>query len=206
MKVSSFNQLAGYAAILAGIAGLVYSYAFIVLVVGGKAPGLGILLSSLCLLAGGLLSSAALTAVFNQACESSPAEAIWGLLLTLFAAFGSAIHGGYDLANAIQPPASTPGLADLPNAVDPRGLLTFGVAGLGLLVLAGLIRRSEILPQSLGILGQILALLLVLIYLGRLIILSPTNPLVAVPAILTGFVLNPVWYVWLGIALLRAKR
>jgi hypothetical protein len=49
------------------------------------------------------------------------------------AALGAAIHGGYDLANLINLPASAAALPDLPSQVDPRGLLTFGVMGLGLL-------------------------------------------------------------------------
>ena len=204
MKSASFERFAGFAAILTGIVGILYSFSFVVLVVGGKAPELGVLLSSLFLMLGGLLSSAALVAVFNRVCETDPAPAIWGMLLALIGALGSVIHGGYDLANAIHPPASNvPGLADLPSQMDPRGLLTFGIAGIGLFVLAGLIRRSDHFPKSLGTLGYGLAVLLVVIYLGRLIILSPTNPVVAVLILVTGFIVNPAWYIWLGTALLR---
>jgi hypothetical protein len=206
MKSTTFERFAGYSAILAGLVGLLYSFAFIVLLVGGKAPELGALLSAVFLMLGGLFSSAALVAVFNRICEISPAATIWGVLLSLFGALGAVVHGGYDLANLIQPPAAAAaGLAGLPSQVDPRGLLTFGIAGVGLLVLAGLIRRSQHLPGSLGTLGIVLAALLIVIYLGRLIILSPTNPLVALPAVVTGFIVNPVWYVWLGISLLRFK-
>jgi hypothetical protein len=188
------------------LVGFLYSFSFIVFVVGGKAPELGVFLSAIFLMLGGLFSGAALVAVFNRVCEVSPSAAIWGVMLSFVSALGAVIHGGYDLANAIQPPASAvPGLADLPSPIDPRGLLTFGIAGIGLLVLAVLIRRSEYLPRSLGTLGIILAVLLVIIYLGRLIILSPTNPLVAYPAILTGFVINPIWYIWLGVSLLRFR-
>jgi hypothetical protein len=45
--------------------------------------------------------------------------------------------------------------------------------------------------------------LLVVVYLGRLIILTPTNPLVAVPAALTGLVLSPLFYIRLGLELGR---
>ncbi|MDP9243568.1 MAG: hypothetical protein M3O77_00615 [Chloroflexota bacterium] len=56
--------------------------------------------------------------------------AFWALALGLAGALGAALHGGYDLANAINPPASDP-IANLPSPIDPRGLLTFGVSGLG---------------------------------------------------------------------------
>jgi len=34
--------------------------------------------------------------------------------------------------------------------------------------------------------------------LGRLIILDPNNPLVLGPAAISGLVVGPVWYAWLG--------
>jgi hypothetical protein len=45
--------------------------------------------------------------------------------------------------------------------------------------------------------------LLIVVYLGRLLILTPTNLLVAVPAAATGIVLSPIFYIWLGIELRR---
>lgn len=206
MKSESFEHFAGISAIAAGIVGIVYSFSFVVLIVGGKAPALGLLLSSLFLMLGGLLSSVAIVAVFNRVSEAEPALGIWGLMLALIGQLGAVIHGGYDLANAIHSPASNvPSLSDLPSQIDPRGLLTFGLAGLGLLVLALLIQRSDDLPMGLGTLGYLLAGLLVVIYLGRLIILSPTNPVVAVLILVTGFIVNPAWYIWLGTALLRRQ-
>jgi len=55
-------------------------------------------------------------------------------------------------------------------------------------------------------LGYALAILLVVIYLGRLIILSPTNPVVAVLIVVTGFIVNPAWYIGLGVALVRERE
>ena len=40
------------------------------------------------------------------------------------------------------------------------------------------------------------------VYLGRLIILSPTNPVVLLFAGAAGFILAPAWYLWLGARLL----
>ena len=94
----------------------------------------------------------------------------------------------------------------LPNAIDPRDLLTFGVAGLGLFFIAWLVGLSRLFPQALSYLGYILAVLLVILYLGRLIILDPTNLLIVVPVLLSGFVVNPIWYIWLGIVLFRGRR
>jgi hypothetical protein len=68
-------------------------------------------------------------------------------------------------------------------------------------VLALLTRGGATLPSRLATLGAAVGVLLVLVYLGRLIVLTPTNPLVAIPAALTGVVLSPAFYIWLGLEL-----
>jgi len=87
--------------------------------------------------------------------------------------------------------------------VDPRGLGTFGLSGISVLAVSFLILRDASLPRGLGYLGYVSGVLLVLIYLGRLIILSASNPLVLGPAAIEGFIVNPAWYIWLGFALRR---
>jgi hypothetical protein len=47
--------------------------------------------------------------------------------------------------------------------------------------------------------GYVAALLLLILYLGRLIVLDATSPVVMVPAVLSGFAANPTWYIWLGL-------
>jgi hypothetical protein len=193
-RSTSFERFAGICAILAGACGFLYAIAFIVLQ--------SVLLSGLFLLLGGLLTSIALLAVYERLRETDASFALMALVLGLAGALGSAVHGGYDLANAINPPPSLP---DLPNPVDPRGLLTFGVAGIALFVVAWLIERGGRFPRGLGYLAYVSAVLLLALYLGRLIILDPTNPVILVPALLNGFLANPIFYLWLGLALLRAR-
>jgi hypothetical protein len=151
---------------------------------------------------GGLLTTVALLAVYERLRETNASFALLALVLGLAGSLGSAVHGGYDLANAVNPPASLP---DLPNPVDPRGLLTFGVAGAAMFVVAWLIGRGGQFPKGVGYLGYASAVLLVALYLGRLIVFDPTNPLILVPALLNGFVINPIFYLWLGLALLRGR-
>jgi hypothetical protein len=50
-------------------------------------------------------------------------------------------------------------------------------------------------------LGMALAVLLFALYLGRLIIFDAKNPLVLALAVVTGFVVNPIWWIWLGVDL-----
>jgi hypothetical protein len=193
---TSFEKFAGWGAILAGISGFLYSVSFIVLQ--------NDLLSALFLMLGGLFSTAALTALYQRLRGTESGFAVLGLLLSLSAALGSAIHGGYDLANALHPPASL--ATDLPNPIDPRGLLTFGVASLGLFLFSWLMSQDAGFPNGLAYLGYLSAILMIVLYLGRLIILQATSLAIVIPALLEGFIVNPLWYVWLGLTLTRDQN
>jgi hypothetical protein len=192
----TFNRLAGMAGVAAGLAGLLYSIAFVVL----KEP----LYYSIMLMVGGLATVALMVALYLNLRHVEPGAAQLGLLVGVFAALGSVIHGGYDLSNAINPPAAAN--ADLPSQVDPRGLLTFGLAGLALFAFSWLITRSDRLPRGLGYAGYLLAALLVVIYLARLIVLDPGNLIVLLPAAATGFIVNPLWNIWAGLSLLHESN
>jgi hypothetical protein len=80
------------------------------------------------------------------------------------------------------------------------------VASISIFVLSGLITRSGDFPKALGFLGYAVAVMLLVIYVSRLVILDATNPAIVVPALLTGFLLNPAWYIGIGMALLRRER
>jgi hypothetical protein len=187
-----FERFAGVCATLAGASGFLYAVAFVVLQ--------SALLSGLFLMLTGLFTTAALVAVYERLRETDASFALLALLLGVAGALGSAVHGGYDLANVINPPPSVP---DLPNPVDPRGLLTFGVAGAASFIVSWLIGRGGRFPRGLGYLGYVSAILLLALYLGRLIVLDPTSPVILAPALLNGFLVSPIFYVWLGLALLR---
>jgi hypothetical protein len=161
------------------------------------------LLYSLCLMLGGLLS---LVALLERLGEVDAQVAMLGLMLGAVAALGATIHGGYDLAVVLNSPGDVPaGVAALPSQVDPRGLLTFGVAGLAVLLSGLLMRRHPAFSRGLTALTFVLGALLIVVYLGRLIVLTPTSPLVLLPAALTGFVVNPLWYGLLGLNLRRSE-
>ncbi len=199
---SSHTPWAGVAGIAAGIGGVIYSAAFLGGVVLGLNPELGILVASAALMAGGVLSTIVLVAIYRRLGIGS--WAVIGLALALMGALGAIVHGGYDLANALNPPLSDPlAEAGLPSPVDPRGLLTFGMAGLGLLILAVLARREGALSMPVATIGMVFAILLIVVYLGRLVILTPTNPLVAVPAGLAGVFVGPFFYFAAGLELRR---
>lgn len=188
-----FWSTAAAAAALTGVAGFAYAVAFVLLRSGG--------LAALMLVAGGLLSVIALVALFRIVRDTSPGLAMVGLTFGAIGVLGAAIHGAYDLANVLHPPGAS---TELPSAVDPRGFLTFGLSGLGVLVLSGLALRTPNLPRRWAWLGLLLGVLLLIVYLGRLIVLDATSPLILAPAGATGFIVNPIWYIWLALILRRA--
>ncbi len=208
MKTAVYERFGGLCAIIAGAGGLAYSISFVI--ISRSAPDVSAVLSPLFLMLGGLLASAVMLALYQRLRETEATFALWAALLGVVAALGSTVHGGYDLANAINPPSVGDSLQNqlnnLPSQVDPRGLLTFGVSGIAFLILSWLILRGGQLPKALGYLGYLLGALLILVYLGRLIILSPSNPALLGAAGLTGFLISPLWYIWLGVTLWRGQN
>ena len=202
--IFSFEKWAGIDAVLTGVSAFLYAYSFIFL--SRSDPALGGLLSGLFLLLTGLFSGKVVVELYNKLKGLDEKWAFWAMIFALAGAFGAAIHGGYDLANAINPPSAALSLANFPSQVDPRGLLTFGVASIGLGFFSWLITKSKEFPKNLGLVGMISATLMLVLYLGRLIVLSPSDPIIVYPALANGFVLNPLFYIWLGSVLLKKAR
>ncbi len=208
MNTSTFERFGGLSAFVAGLGGLAYSISFVI--ISKSAPEVSNVLTPLFLLLGGLLTTAVLVGLYSRLRETDATFALWAVLLGVGAALGTAAHGGYDLANAVNPPSLSPdfnnGLSALPSQIDPRGLFTFGVAGLAVFTLSWLITRGVQLPKALGYLGYLSGVLLVIIYIGRLVILDPKNPLLLGSAALEGFLVNPIWFIWLGLVLWRGQK
>jgi hypothetical protein len=196
MRSKSFAALAAWSAFVAGAAGLLYAVSFVILQ--------NVVLSAVFLLLGGLASLVVWTGLYEHFRDAQPPFALLALILSLGAAAGALIHGGYDLSNALHPPAAPN--TDLPNAVDPRGLLTFGVAAIGLFIFAWLASQDKRFPQGLVYLGYASAVLMAILYLGRLIILQATSPIILIPALLEGFLVNPIWLIWLGVVFRRMAK
>lgn len=198
MKSLSYRHTAYPSAWLAGATGFLYSATFVF--APRPAPAFAAALTGSFLLLGGVFSASALLGLYERLVPTAGGYATWALVFGLAAALSATLHGGYDLANAINPPSQT---TDLPSAVDPRGLGTFGLAGVSIVAFAYLMGREASFPLNLSYLGFISGALLIVIYLARLIILNVSNPLVLATLAFEGFVINPVWYVWLGLALRR---
>ena len=199
-----FERVAAYCAMINAMTGFLYALALTA--VSAAAPGAGAFLGAVFLMLGGLLTAPVQVAFYNRLRRVDDPWALLALLFGVAGAIGATMHAGYDLANAVHPPgAGAQALAGLPSQVDPRGLLTFGLGGASLVIIAWLMGQDPLFPKGLGTLGFVLALLLIVLYLGRLIILSPAHPLMLVVTLLSGFLVGPAWYGWLGIVLRGAS-
>jgi hypothetical protein len=180
-----------------------YAIAFVITV--QSAPRGADYASALFLLGGGLVSASVMIAVYQRIKVTDPSFALLGLLLGVVGALGSSIHGGFELALLVKRPVTS--ITNFPaNFVDPRGLLTFGFTALALLVISWLIVRGALLPKGLGYLGFAGGILLIIVYLGRLIVLNPKSPGLLTAAVLSGFLVNPAWFLWLGWLLWRGQE
>jgi ABC-type amino acid transport substrate-binding protein len=188
----TFARFSSLCAYLAAVAGLAYSVTFVATTDDDSRFGEG--LEGAFLLAGGLLAVVVFAALHQLVREREPGFALLGLLLGVGGGFGAAIHGAYQLALAVE------GLAaeDLPNAIDPRGFLTFGVTAAAVALFAAL------LEGRLRLVGFVFAVLLAILWIGRLVGGDADDVALLLPAALAGLVANPLWYVLVGRLLGRA--
>jgi hypothetical protein len=199
MRSLEFERFAGQAARAVAVMGFLYSVVFVLVV--EKGYRWAAILTSILLLVGALLSSAVFVALYGRLHLIDPLISLWVTLLGFAAAIGSAMHGGYDLGILIKTPEAFS--TELPNPTDPRGLATFGLAALTILLFSWLMSRTADFPETLVRIGYGASALLAVTYVGRLIIVNPKNPVIAVAAVAAGFVLTPVWYAWVGSLLLH---
>ena len=189
-------RLGAWTAFASAILALVYAVGFVFLKSGN--------IYSPALFIGGLVNAVTLVAVYERVKVNGSGLVLLGLLLGFAGTLGATIHGAYDVANLFHQPATVTD-ATLPFQVDPRGLLTFGISGLGVLALSWQALRNAALPRNVGQLGVVLGVLLVVIYLGRLIVLDANSLLILVPAGL-GTIVSIAWYFLVGRELLRTAR
>jgi hypothetical protein len=195
MNGTSFNRFAGWASILAGVAGIGYAIAFVLLK--------NAQLSALFLTLAPLLAVAGLVAVFDRVRQVDAGYATVALALGAFGSLAASTHGAFDLSNVLHPPAVLP--SDIPSEMDPRGYATFALTGLAVILLAWLSARTTDLPAWVSPLGIALGVVLVVTWLARLVVLDATSLLVLLPALVAGL-LSPVFFLLLGAWLLGWRR
>jgi len=100
-----------------------------------------------------------------------------------------------------------------PNAANPLGMMTFALTGIWFFIATTLLSRTRGIPRLLVLLGYVavadLALGFVATLLGVTVpiaipgVAAPT-PLATIAAIVAGGVGGPIFWLWLGIVLLRS--
>lgn len=185
----------GYNAILAGLAAFSYAVSFVILRDNT--------LSALFLTLSGAFAIPVFVSLLDPLGQADKTFAQTVVTLGVIGAAGTMIHGGYDLANVINPSGSLN--PNLPSQVDPRGLLTFAITGIAIFKISWLMSKVKVFPDNLSYLGVLSGTLLMIIYLGRLTVLNPANPILKYPILVEGFIVNPLWYLWLGRVLLNKK-
>jgi hypothetical protein len=182
-----YLRFASAAAYLAALAGLGYSIVFVATTDDDSRLGEGV--EGTLLLVGGVLALAVAVGLYEHVRERDPGFALLALLLGAGGGYGAAIHGAYQLALAAH---GTPETTELPNAVDPRGFLTFGVTAVAIGLFAWL------LGGRLRTVGFVFSVLLMILWIGRLAGGSADDVALLLPAALAGLVANPLWYVLVG--------
>jgi hypothetical protein len=197
----SYRRFAGLAALATAAAGIIFTVTFAIAVRGGDRWALWA--SSIALIAGGLLAIPVIVALADQLGTREPQFARIGLVLGLAASLGTALHGAWDTAVLAHPVGHT----DVPSYTDPRGFATFALTALAFLLFGWLILRDTDIPRAVGRLAVLAAVLLLVVYFGRLIVLNPKRPAIKWVAVVSGLVVSPAFYVAYARSLLtRARR
>ncbi len=196
---TSFARTAGWCAVVAGVAALVYSITFALVV--QYSDRWAHWASTLDLALGAAVALPVLVALYLRVRGVDEGFAMVALLVGAVAATGSLLHATFDLGVLANAP---PQKWDYPSPTDPRGFATFLLTGAGIALVSTLLGRAGA-PRPLVRLGWATAVLLAWVWIGRLTALDPKEPWVAPAVVGSGFIGVPVWYVWTGWLLLHDR-
>lgn len=137
-----------------------------------------------------------ITAVHHRIRDAGPSWASFATLVGAIAAVGTIASALYDVARL---QGGETALATI-NPLNPLNLMTFGLTGIWFAVAATLMRRTAGIPLLLWALGYVAFADL---EIGFLASLFGVTPVVTLAAIVAGAVGGPVFWLWLGLVLLR---
>jgi hypothetical protein len=194
-RVAAIDPFARRAAICAYlVAALSIAYAVVYLGVASRNPDdrAANALAYALIAAGALAASVATVAMSDRA---GGANARWLAPFGVGYALLSAAHGVY--AAILAGSGFTAG--DL-SATDPRGLATFGLAGVWMLALGLGARGAAILPRNLALLAIVGGVDLILLFFATV---AGSTPLILLTGGLASVVLGPAFWIWSGRILSR---
>ncbi len=198
----TFRRIAGVCSLLAAIVGVLYTVTFAIYV--KKGYHWAHWASAVAAMIGGLVVVPVLVALHAKLRRNEPQIAAIAFVVGIVGALGATIHGGFDLAVLSHPLASID--ANAPSQIDPRGLLTFAFVGAALGLLGLLALRDRALPRRCAQTGVAAAVMLFVVYFGRLIALDPNANAIRVSALVAGLVVVPAFYLQLARVLLRSSE
>jgi hypothetical protein len=204
--MSSASRFGGISAIVVGALSILYAVFY--LLIKPQAPALGSMGSAIILASSGFFTAAAYVALDARVRAAHPEQARWALILGAGASIATLLHGIYGalLFNAVSSAADPAVRATLmamqqaPSPVNPGGLAAFGVVGVVGAAYSWLILRSGALPRALGYLGLVNAALLLTLFFANV---AGVTALVLLSGGLTSVIVGPIWWVMLGLRLLR---
>jgi hypothetical protein len=192
----AFERFAGNSALIVAALTFLYAIAF---VVGLRSEPLAVDITRACvLMTSGIFTIAVFVGLYFALRPIDEAFSLLALLFGFAGGIGSAIHGAYDAATFLRPPLAD--LPELPNAVDPRGFLTFGILAIAIALYSTLMTHTDRFHPRLVTLGYIATGLLELIFVSSLIGLTSV---LTVASLLAGFLIYPAWFILVGSALRR---
>ncbi len=193
----SFSRFGSVAAIMVGVLSILYAVFFLFL--ARVSDYVGILGSWILLGATAFFALAAYVALYQRLKSHANGYALYTLLLTAMAAFAMLQHGAFEAIEIFRRGAVEMATG-APSQVDPAGLASFGIVGVGALLWAWLIVRTNALPRALGYVGMFNALLLLVLFFSTVV---GSQPLILLSGGLTSVIVGPIWWIWLGRSLSR---
>jgi hypothetical protein len=195
----SFQRFSSWSAIIVGGLSILYAVYFLLV---SKAPDdSGRLNSWLILAASGIFGSAAYVALYQRVRGVSEGYALWGLLLGLAGSAMIVTNGMYqalliyNLQNGQVAKSAFDAALQVGQPADPKGVWTFFIFAIILLVFGRLILNGASLPRNLGYVAYLNAILLVLLFIGNVFGIPL---LIYIPGGLTSVIVTPLWWIWLG--------
>lgn len=191
----SFERFGSVSAILTGVLSIFYAVFF--LFISRANEFVGILGSWIILGGTAFFAAAAYVALYQRLKEREAGFALYTLLFGVMCAFAMLQHGAFEAINLYRSGAVVSALG-APSQVDPAGLASFGVIGVVAFLWGWLIQKTNVLPRTLGYVGMLNAVLLIVLFFATVI---GSQTLILASGGLTSVIVGPLWWIWLGRAL-----
>ena len=170
----NFQRFGSTSAILTGLLSLAYAVFFLFLSRASEYIGL---LGSWVIWGDRIFAAAAYVALYQRFKEREAGFALYALLLSTMSAFAMLQHGAFEAIDIFRRGAVDTALG-APSQVDPAGLATFGVIGVGAFLWGWLILRTNLLPRNLGYVGILNGGLLVVLFFATIV---GSQPVILLP-------------------------